>query len=118
MVRNYNKIVGGRSYKNYTKDQLNEALQKVVNGELTVRAAVVQYKIPFGTLKNPFHGRHIRSVGGQRIFSAKEEAALIIKCSDWEYPIHLLDLRILAKAYLDRCSRKVDKFTNNAPGKD
>lgn len=86
-----------------------------------MRAAVSEYSIPFGTLNNKFHGRHTRSAGRQPALSTAEEVALIdaaVKCADWGFPLDLLDLRMLTKAYLDRCGRVVGKFKNNIPGKD
>ena len=121
MVRNYKKKLGTRNYKNYTDAQLNEALQKIADAQLSMRAAALEYKIPFGTLHNKFHGIHIRNAGGQPVFSTEEEVSLInaaVKCADWGFPLNLLDLRMLAKAYLDKCGRVVPKFQNNIPGKD
>jgi hypothetical protein len=121
MVRTYRKKPGTRNYRNYTETQLEEAVQRIADGQLTMRAAVREYDIPFGTLNNKFHGKHIHNAGGQSALSIAEEVALInaaIKCSDWGFPLNLLDLRMLAKAYLDRCGRIVTKFKNNIPGKD
>lgn len=121
MVRVYKRKIGTRSYKNYTEEQLNEAIQKVADGELSMKAAAARYKIPFGTIHNKFHGKHIKNTGGQPIFSNAEEMAIInaaAKCSDWGFPLDLLDIRMLAKSYLDRRGRVVTKFLNNIPGKD
>jgi transposase-like protein len=42
--------VGSRSYRNYSDEQLQEAVQKVASGEVKFRDAVKQYKVSTGTL--------------------------------------------------------------------
>jgi hypothetical protein len=49
MVRTYRKKPGTRNYRNYTETQLEEAVQRIADGQLTMRAAVREYDIPFGT---------------------------------------------------------------------
>ncbi|CAH1364083.1 unnamed protein product, partial [Tenebrio molitor] len=61
MVRTYRKKPGTRNYRNYTETQLEEAVQRIADGQLTMRAAVREYDIPFGTLNNKFHGKHIHN---------------------------------------------------------
>lgn len=121
MVRTYKKTPGTRAYKNYTEEDLEEALQKITDGELSIHAASIQYRIPFGTLYNRYKGLHTRTVGGQTVFTHAEEKALLraaATCADWGFPLTALDLRMIAKAYLDKQGKNVSKFSNNLPGHD
>ncbi|KAJ8967133.1 hypothetical protein NQ314_003067 [Rhamnusium bicolor] len=83
------------------------------------KAASQLYKISYGTLYNKFHGKHVRRTGGQTVFTDLEETAILnsaLKCADWRFPLDLLEIRMLAKKYLDLKGRKVEKFQNNVPG--
>ncbi|KAF2892723.1 hypothetical protein ILUMI_13451 [Ignelater luminosus] len=77
MVRTYKRKLGTRNYKTYTEAQLEEALQKIADGQLFMRPAVTEYNIPFGTLNKNFHGRHTRTDGEQLALSTAKEAAPI-----------------------------------------
>ncbi|XP_047021712.1 uncharacterized protein LOC124640048 [Helicoverpa zea] len=119
MVRTYKKTPGTRNYKNYSNETLEEALEKITNDELTINAASLQYHIPFGTLYNKYKGLHGKSAGGQTIFSHEEEISILraaASCSDWGFPLTLLDIRFFAKSYLDKRGRTVERFQNNLPG--
>lgn len=58
MVRTYKRKPGNGSYKKYIEARFEEAVERIADEQLTMRAAVREYKIPFGTLNNKFHGRH------------------------------------------------------------
>lgn len=47
-MRTYKSKLGQRRYINYSSEALDEALLKVVNGELSLRKASKQYNIPYG----------------------------------------------------------------------
>lgn len=47
-MRDYNIKICKRNYVNYTTETLNETLEKIANGELTIRKASAQYSIPYG----------------------------------------------------------------------
>lgn len=119
MVRTYKKTAGSRNYKNYTEETLEEAIEKITNNELSINAASLQYKIPFGTLYNKYKGLHGRTPGAQPVFTHNEEIAILraaATCGDWGFPLTLLDLRMFAKAYLDKQGKTIERFTNNLPG--
>ncbi|KAJ8712264.1 hypothetical protein PYW07_005106 [Mythimna separata] len=119
MPRIYKKKLGTREYRNYSEATVNEALSQVVDGKLSIRGASEQYNIPYGTIYNRYKGTHMRKPGAQTVFSESEEKAILksaAKCSDWGYPLTLLDLRFFAKAFLDKKGRVVTKFENNLPG--
>ncbi|KAJ8736797.1 hypothetical protein PYW07_000068 [Mythimna separata] len=118
MPRIYKKKLGTREYRNYSEATVNEALSQVVDGKLSIRGASEQYNIPYGTIYNRYKGTHMRKPGAQTVFSESEEKAILksARCSDWGYPLTLLDLRFFAKAFLDKKGRVVTKFENNLPG--
>ncbi|KAG5891915.1 hypothetical protein JTB14_022665 [Gonioctena quinquepunctata] len=92
------------------EEKLEEALGKVVDGTLSIREATRQFSIPFGTLYNRFRGIH--GYNDERLAILKSAA----KCADWGFPLSLLDMRMMAKYYLDRKGRTVHPFRNNLPG--
>lgn len=121
MVRCYKKKLGSRNYKNYSQENVENALEKVVDQGWSLRKACKEFKIPFGTLYNRFHGQRVGKNGGQPVFSKNEELSFIkaiSTCGEWGFPLTLLDVRQLAKSYLDSQGRAVDKFNNNMPGRD
>ncbi|RVE48495.1 hypothetical protein evm_006806 [Chilo suppressalis] len=66
-------------------------------------------------------GLHTRTVGGQTVFTHAEEKALLraaATCADWVFPLTALDLRMIAKAYLDKQGKNITKNSNNLPGHD
>lgn len=122
MPRSYKRKLGSRRYRDYTDQQLESALQKVTDEGWSLRKASKIYKIPYGTLNNKYHGRHIRSSGGQSVFTFNEEKSIIkcaTTCGEWGFPLNMTDLRHLAKNLLDTQGRTVSKFSNNnLPGVD
>lgn len=112
MPRTFKRIIGTWNHKNYSEDQLNKALNEVIEGSLSIRAASNRYKIPLGTIYNKYKGWFGRKPEGKTVFLETEEKALLkaaAKCSDWGYPLMLLDLRFFAKACLERQGRQVKK---------
>lgn len=119
MPRIYKKKLGSREYKNYPAARVEAALGKVLDGRLSIRGASEQYNIPYGTIYNRYKGKHVKKPGAQTAFTESEEKAILksaAKCSNWGYPLTLLDLRFFAKSFLDRQGRVVSKFQNNLPG--
>lgn len=121
MPRNHKRVLGSRSYCDYSNEKMEEALQNVLEGTLTIREASRRFSIPFGTLYNKYKGRHGGRPGRPTIFTRKEEVAILkaaSKCSDWGFPLSLMDVRMMAKYYLDRMGKTVNMFKNNMPGVD
>nr|CAI5865504.1 unnamed protein product [Callosobruchus analis] len=119
MVRK--RKLGARTYKDYTNEVLDQALSKVTEEGWSLQRASREYKIPYGTLNNKFHGRCIRKNGRQTVFSMSEEKVFIsaaITCGDWGFPLEAADLRQFAKNYLDSQGRNIAIFSNNLPGND
>ncbi|CAI6359060.1 unnamed protein product [Macrosiphum euphorbiae] len=83
VARKYKKKIVCRPYGNYADSTIEDALGTIVNGELSVLAASKRYSIPYGTLYNHFHGKHVRTTGGQTVFSEDEEKSIlsaVMKC--------------------------------------
>lgn len=121
MPRVHQHNVGCRAYGNYSDSVLAEAISKIKSKELTMRAASRKYKIPFGTLQNKVHEKHLKPVGEQTVLSMEEEAAIIKSVTtyaDWGYPFTLFDLRLFTKSYLDNIGRTVPAVKSNVPGID
>lgn len=119
MVRTYKRTAGARQYKNYSEETLETAIQKITVNELSILAASVQYKIPFGTLYNKYKGMHGRTPGAQPVFCHQEEISILkaaATCADWGFPLTTLDLGMFAKFYLDRQGKTVARFKDNLPG--
>ena len=98
MVRTPKRKPGSRSYKNYNDDKMEEALTKIVNGEMSILGASKLYKISYGTLHNRYNGKHGAKVGAPSVFSHEDEMSFLtaaLKCGQWGFPLTLMDLRFL-----------------------
>ena len=121
MGRTYKRKVGSRVYKNFSDENIDKALEKIVNENWSINKASKEFKISYGTLYNKYKGMHVRSHGGQPVFTKQEEDAIIrsvVICSDWGFPLCIEDLQMVTKSFLDRQGRQVTRFKNNIPGRD
>ena len=121
MVRNYKPKVGGRKYAAYLPSKLQEAVDKITSGELKLNRASLLYNIPKGTLHNKVKKIHRKDVGHPPVFSESEEKSLVTHAqtvSEWGFPLTTLDLRMVAKTYLDQKGRKEKVFKNNMPSSE
>jgi len=118
MTRTYKRKLGSRTYRSYTSQQLEEAVKKIKTGALTLRKASEKYKISRGTLSNRVRGLHKNKPGHPNVFSEHEERSLvshITAVSEWGFPFTTMDMRFVAKSYIDAAGRKVSCFKNNFP---
>lgn len=121
MGRHYKRKLGARLYKDYTEESVDNALARIIDDGWSMRKAADYYKIPYGTLNNRYHGRHIRKNGGQTVFGENEEKSMIAcasLCGEWGFPLNITDLRHLGKNLLDSQGRNIRIFNENMPGKD
>ncbi|KAK6167094.1 hypothetical protein SNE40_021198 [Patella caerulea] len=121
MVRNYKRKVGSRSYRNYTEDALQNAIQAVQSKRLSVKKAAETYKIPRKTLGNKVNEKHLNKPGRPTVFSKAEEdlfCAALVTVQKWGFPFDLMDFRCMVKSYLDKSGRKCLVFKENYPGLD
>lgn len=121
MGRIYTPKVGSRRYQRSDSSEIEAALKAIIDGGMSIRKAAKLFKVPYGTLNNRYHGRHVKQAGGQTVLTQKEEEAItenLLLCSDWGYPISKSDLPYFVKSLLDSTGIKVKKFNNNMPGED
>ena len=85
MGRHYERKVGARHYRDYTQEQLKQAIQAVCDG-VSLRDAAEEFNIPKSTLENKFKGKHANTVGHPTVLS-KEVELMIVKylCSSAEF---------------------------------
>lgn len=76
MVRTYKKKLGGRTYKNYSEAHIETALSKILVEGWTLRRASVEYRIPYGTLNNRYHGRHAKKMEDKLFFQKTKKKPL------------------------------------------
>lgn len=119
MPRNYRPQLGARSYKNYTQETLDNALEEIRTKKLSFRQAEQKYGIHKNTLFAKMHDKNPKSAGGQTVLSKAEESSMvghILAMANYGFPLTAFDIRCIVKAYLDRTGRKVKCFKNNLPG--
>lgn len=121
MPRNPKRALGTRPYKNYTEENLQEALLAIRNKTLSIRNAASKYRIPKNTLHLKSQEKHTKSVGRATVFSMEEEeqmVAHVVAVSNYGFPVNTFDLRSVVKSFLDRIGRNETRFKNNLPGND
>lgn len=73
MVRVYKKKLGAEGKKNYHHEFLQKALRDVRFGKFSMRKGSEQYRMPYATNSNHYHGNRKLNYGGQTALSRKEE---------------------------------------------
>lgn len=120
MVRHYKKVPGTRSYRNYSVEDLRNALDSIQSGMSVQRAAIV-YKIPRITLRNKSLGVHNRSVGHPSVLTSGEQEVIrntLLQVAKWGFPLTKCDIRAVVKKFLDKQGKTVREFKDNYPGPD
>ncbi|KAJ8910919.1 hypothetical protein NQ315_014253 [Exocentrus adspersus] len=120
MPRQYHRMLGSRTYSDYSPDMLAECLNQVKNGEISQRQAAAQYKIPRKTLYSKLKNKHACKPGHPAIFSEEETEfeKCILSLSDYGFRVDSFDLRMVIKNYLNQQGRNIRQFANNTPGED
>lgn len=129
MVRNYKKtycsVRNGKNfspYKSYSNEQLQKAICAVQNSRCSIMQASKEFCVPKSTIGRKIKHRSLYTQPGHPpLFSSEEEKIFVEHLnlvSSWGYPFDTTDLRIIAKAYLDKIGRNVRQLPNNLPGRD
>ena len=103
---------GGRKFFQYSTEYDATAVKAVEDGQLSQRQTCKKYKIPRSTLHNRLARMFTGIFDGQTVFSKEEEdifTAHLLEHSECGFPVDYLDLRLIAKAYLDKSNRIVLK---------
>ena len=58
MPNTYKRTVGKRKYKDFSKEDLERALDDIRSNRITYRQAAEKYEIPISTLFRKIKGRH------------------------------------------------------------
>jgi hypothetical protein len=96
------KQPGKRGYATYSNQQLNEAMSRIRNGEISQRCASDEYHIPRSTLEYKLQGGHTKPVGGQTLFTEEEEvifrSRIEVLC-EWGFPVDQNDISEMVRLY-------------------
>jgi len=88
---------------------MNNAVDAVHQG-MSQREACQQFDVPRGTLQDKLKGVDSCPLGGQPIFSENEEIVIaknVATLGDWEYPVDVIEVRLMVKQYLTKRGRTV-----------
>lgn len=119
MPRKHERRIGARTYKDYTEDQVKEAVEEVRTG-LSLRKAAEKFGISRCALTAAVKGKR-NKVGRPFVLPIEEQKKLaecMILAGDWGFPLTVLDIRLIVKGYLDRSGRTEQRFKENMPGVD
>ncbi|KAG5864054.1 hypothetical protein JTB14_021113 [Gonioctena quinquepunctata] len=108
-------------YSRFRDDNLQKALEKVVEGRFSLREAEERYGIPRATLNRKYRGLHVLNPGRQKVLNEHEENAIVSaieRAANWGYPFTHMEIRITVKSYLDRKGSQERRFKENLPGYD
>lgn len=100
---------------------IQKVVEEIKNKKISLRAAAKKYNLPKSTLSDHYSGKTTSPHGKKTVFSQIEEqvlAAHAVKVAEWGFPLTRLDIRLLAKSYLDKDGRIVPIFQNNLPGEE
>ena len=105
MPCNYTQKLGARSYKDFTDENLKKAVKACRDECSSIKDACDLHGVKRGTLHKALKGKHQNAPGGMTVFSQTEELGSIkhlIVVSEWGFPMDEMDVRYLAKSYLDK----------------
>ena len=119
MLHKHQRIPSSHRYKDYTKEMLEECVQRVKSGNLTQRDAEKEYNIRRSTIKIKLIGKHPKPVSRPPVLSFDEERLILNRVQlmcDYGFPATPQDVRHYIKCYLDTKNRTVEQFKDNLPG--
>ncbi|KAF2878707.1 hypothetical protein ILUMI_27459 [Ignelater luminosus] len=117
-MRNYKRKAGARKYADYLADNLAEALPSCQEG-MPYREASAAYGIPISTSNRKLNNLNSGTPGHPTALSHEEQSCIVdsLKCvAKWGFSMTKMDLRGLAKDYLDRKGIGHPDSTDNYAG--
>lgn len=121
MVRNYVPRGGPKQPKNYTEDDLQQAIRRVNEGEPCKHVARL-LRIPHRTLRNHLAGvrKTTSSIAGRQKALLSEEELTIAQhfatFADFGYVFERIDLKLFVQSFLNKAGRNCPYFKENMPG--
>ena len=105
----------------WTDRQLSEAVDKVKNKDLSVRAAALTYGIPRSTLSEHVRGvRGKRKGGGSTVLTQEEESEIVLTCqvlAGMGFPLTKDYVEVVVRDYLKEHPDRINSFgTSGLPG--
>ncbi|KAJ8953873.1 hypothetical protein NQ314_007189 [Rhamnusium bicolor] len=104
MVRNYERVPGSRTYRDFTEENLEDALEAVRAG-MSKKMAAQTYGISRATIARKLLGRNMQQVGHPKVLSSQEEASIaetLGVVANWGFPLTRLDVRTVIAKYLEK----------------
>lgn len=111
--------VGARTYRNFSNEQLEKAIDEVKSGKLSIRNASEKFSIPKSTIARKVKQKNMNDPGHPTALTQKDENIIvekIIQAGKWGFPFSRLDIQRIVKAHLDKSGFKNPIFKNNLPG--
>ncbi|XP_043463100.1 uncharacterized protein LOC122499088 [Leptopilina heterotoma] len=121
MGRIYKSAEKSRKYCYYSESTIQKALSEVKRNKLSIRKASEKYNVPKSTLSDHLKIQNVKKFGRPTAISVEDEKYLLdslLLCSEWGFPMKILDTRLIVQSYLERSGKVVKVFKNNLPGKD
>lgn len=121
MPRTYQRSPGARRYLDVDKETLEEVILLIKNNQETIKGAAKRLGISKNTVKNHLRKNGPIKVGSTNVLTSEEESILansIATTADWGFPLHITDIKLITKTFLDLVGRNERRFQNNYPGND
>lgn len=112
MVRNQTRAVGSRKYRDFSSEQFEKAVEAVKSG-ISLRKAEEQFGIPRCSLNRAVRGENRGKAGRPFVLNEVDQNTLarcLCAAGDWGFPLTLYDIRLIVKAFLDRCGKTERRF--------
>lgn len=106
----------------YSSKSMQDALNEIRRGKMSILSASVKYGVPRSTLQDRLHGRvadGVTRMGPPTILTNNEEELLVKWCQDLAkcgFPLKMDDLLNSAQAII-KTDKRPNPFSNNRPGR-
>lgn len=121
MPRNFKHKLGTPYRRNYNAEQMEAALEDVLDHHMSFQQAAERHSVPKATLWKKYRGLHGDLLGRPPAICIQEEKRIvsaILTASEFRIPFTKETLKDFVQQYLNRKGVVVPLFTNNRPGDD